>query len=271
MPDLNRSLSVFADGQPVTGFRHACLTGRDSLGLYPMPFILMLWNLADSDYHALCATKHLSVRHDDSVLASGRVSDVYLRIVPEGKITEVIFAAGLGLWETPVSLSVEAGVSVSATVRRILSASGTGIPLLSFPGEDPVRSRGQAFYGRAAECIEEALTTPPLVARGGGPKGRRGYLTESGLCVVPASGLPVSMELSSADLLSDPVFVGEGKMLLRTRITGWLLGKTVRVKWKDGSQEGLVLERSVDADNLEGEWESELLIEKHILGVNQSP
>ncbi len=250
MPDLNRSLSVFADGLPVTGFRHAYLSGRDSLGLYPMPFTLRLWNLVDSDYYALRAAKNLSVRHDDSVLASGKVSDVYLRIVPEGKITEVVFAAGLGLWETPVSFSVEAGVSVSDTVRRILSESGTGILLLSFPGEDPVRNRGQAFYGRAAECIEEELSAA----------GARGYLTESGLCVVPAEGLPMSMELSAADLLSDPVFVGNGQLLLRTRITGWPLGKRIRVKWKDGSLEGLVMERSVEADNLEGKWESELII-----------
>ena len=250
--ELSRALSVYADGKALTGFRHAYLSGRDALGLYPMPFILRLWNLADSDYHMLRAAAGISVMHGQSVLAAGRVSDVYLRLVPEGKITEVVFAAGLGLWETPVSLSVEAGVSVSGTVRQILSASGTGIPLLSFPGEDPVRSRGQAFYGRAAECIEEALTAA----------GARGYLTESGLCVVPAEGLPVSMDLSSADLLSDPVFVGNRQMLLRTRITGWPLGKGIRVKWKDGSQEGLVLERSVDADNLEGKWESELLIGK---------
>ena len=48
----------------------------------------------------------------------------------------------------------------------------------------------------------------------------------------------------------------------RARLTGWPLGKTVRVKWKDGSLEGLVLERSVNADNLEGEWISELLLER---------
>ena len=251
MPDLNRSLSVFADGQLVTGFRHAYLSGRDALDLYPMPFTLRLWNLADSDYYALRAAKHLSVRHEGSVLASGRISDVYLQIVPEGKITEVVFAAGLGLWEAPVSLGVEAGVSVSETVRRILAESGTGIPLLSFLGENPVRSRGQAFYGRAAECIEEALSA----ARA------RAYLTESGLCVVPASGLPVSMELSSADLLSDPVFVGNGQLLLRTRITGWPLGKQVSVNWKGVQIRGLVTERGVDADNMEGNWQSELLME----------
>ena len=248
---LSRSLSVYADGFLVTGFRHAYLSGRDALGLYPMPFTLWLWNLVDSDYYALRAAKNLSVRHDDSVLASGRVSDVYMRTVPEGKITEVVFAAGLRLWETPVSLSVEAGVSISETLLRILETSGTGIPLLSFPGADPVRSQGQAFYGRAAECIEEALSAA----------GARGYLTESGLCVVPAEGLPVSMELSSADLLSDPVFVGNGQLLLRTRITGWLLGKQVSVNWKGVRICGLVTERSVDADNIEGNWQSEILME----------
>ena len=150
-----------------------------------------------------------------------------------------------------MSLSVEAGVTVSETVRRLLEASGTGIPLLSFPGENPVRSRAQAFYGRAAECVEEALSAA----------GTRGYLTETGLCVVPSSGLPVSMELSEADLLDDPVKVGKGLLLLWTRITGWPLGKRISVSWKNESAEGLVLERSVEADNMEGKWESELLVE----------
>lgn len=253
MTIADRNLGVCADTQPVTGFRHAWLTGRDALGLYPMPFTLRLWNLADSAYHLLVSAKELSVRHEDSVLASGSVSDVYRRIVPEGKLTEVVFAAGLRLWESPVSLSVEAGVSVSGTVSRILSASGTGIPLLSFPGADPVRTRGQAFCGRTAECIEEALSAA----------GARSYLTEAGLCVVPAGGLPVSLTLSSADLLEDPVFVGRGLLLLRTRITGWPLGKTVSVDRNGVVLQGLVTERSVDADNMEGNWQSELLLEMH--------
>ena len=150
MPDIVRSLSITVDGQPITGFNHARLTGVDSIGLEPMPFILQLWNLSDSDYYQLSAAKKISVRHDDSVLAAGDISDVFKRSVPEGMVTEVVFSAGLSLWEAPVSLSVEAGVSVSETVRRILSASGAGITLLSFPGEDPLRTRGQAFFGRAA-------------------------------------------------------------------------------------------------------------------------
>ena len=251
MPDITRTLSILADGTPVTGFNHARLTGTDSVGLEPMPFTLRLWNLADSDYYLLSAAKRFSVLHGDSVLAAGDISDVFRHPVPEGRITEVIFSSGLSLWEAPVSLSVEAGVSVSETVRRILSASGTGAALLSFPGEDPVRTRGQAFFGRAAECVEEALSAA----------GARGCLTDAELCIVPSSGLPVSMTLSEADLTDAPVRTCSRLLVLRTRPTGWPLGKKISVSWKGERYEGLVTERSVDADNLEGNWQAELLID----------
>ena len=254
MPDLSRELSIFADGEPITGFSHARLTGRDFIGLYPMPFTLRLWNLSEQERVFLSAAGELSILHAGSALASGTVCDVCRCTVPEGTVTEIVFSAGIRLWEAPVSLSVEAGISVSETVRRILEASGAGIPLLAFPGEDPVRNRGQAFCGRAAECIRSVLSAA----------GARGCLVPSGLCVIPASGLPESMTLTEADLLDAPVRTGDRLMVLRTRVTGWPLGKTVSVRWNGESAEGLVIGRSVDADNMEGNWLSELLIEVRI-------
>ena len=251
MPDFSRELSVFADGGEVTGFSHVRLTGRDCIGLFPMPFTLRLWNLPDSGMQQLAAAKEIAVLREDSILVAGQTADVCRMTGSEGAVTEVVFSAGLRLWEAPVSLSVEAGVSVSETVRRILEASGTGIPLLSFPGENPVRTRGQAFFGRAAECIASALSGT----------GARGCLVPSGLCVIPSSGLPVSMELSETDLKDAPVRTGDGCLLLRTGVTGWPLGKTVSVQWQGNTTEGLVVERRVDADNMEGNWQAELLIE----------
>ena len=251
MNDLFRKLTILADGEPLIGFRHARLSGVDTIGLYPMPFTLRIWNLADSDYWRLVATKELSVLHEESVLASGTISDLCRSVVSEGVVTEIVFSAGLQLWEAPVSLSVESGVSVSETVQRILEASGTGIKLISFLGEDPVRCRGQAFSGRAAECVETALSAAKV----------RCCLTPSGLCVIPASGLTVSMELTEKDLIDAPSRAGNGLRILRTRVTGWLLGKMVTVNWKGESFSGLVTERSIDADNMEGNWQAELIIE----------
>ena len=251
MTDLSRTLAVLADGAPVAGFRRARLAGRDSLGLYPMPFTLRLWNLSDDGYCQLAAAKELSVLHGGSVLAAGKVSDVCRRTAPEGRVTEAVFSAALPLWETPVSLSAEAGVSISETVRRILDTSGTGIPLLSFPGPDPVRTRGQAFFGRAAECAEEALSAAEA----------RCCLTPSGLCVIPASGLPASLELSGEELIDAPVRAGGNLLLLRTAVTGWPVGKQAAVTWKGERWEGLVTERAVDADSAEGNWQAELIME----------
>ena len=253
MPDLSRELSVFADGEPITGFSHARLTGRDYVGLYPMPFTLRLWNLSEQERGLLSSAREISVLHDGSVLAAGIMTDSCCVTVPEGTVAEVVFSAGIRLWEAPVSLSVEAGVCVSESVRRILEASGTGIPLLAFPGEDPVRTRGQAFYGRAAECIRSALSAA----------GARACLMSSGLCVIPASGLPESMTLTEAELYGSPVRTGEKLMILRTRVTGWPLGKTVSVRWNGASAEGVVIGRSVDADSREGSWCAELLVEIH--------
>lgn len=165
MQDLSRTLTVLADGDPVAGFTRARLTGTDAVGLFPMPFRLRLWNLPDKN--PLTAAKEISVLHDGSVLASGTVSDVFRRAVPEGTVTEVLFSAGLRLWEAPVSLSVEAGVTVSETVRRVLTASGTGIPLLSFPGED--RSVPGA---RPSPAGRRSASCPPCPRRVPGPASR---------------------------------------------------------------------------------------------------
>ena len=247
---LIRSLTVLADGERVNGFCRVSVTGRETLGLEPLPFILRAWNPDDSAHAMLAAAKTVTVLREDSLLAAGRIAGVYLRTVPEGMITEVVFSPNLALWEAPVSLSVEAGASVFETVQRILEASGTGIRLLPCTGPDPVFSRGQAFYGRGAECVNDVLSAVPA----------RGYMTEAGLCAVPAVGLPVSLTLTEKDLTDVPVFTG-GKMLLRTKPVGWPLGKRAKVKWKNESAEGLVTERSIAADNMTGGWQAEIILE----------
>lgn len=232
------------------GFRRARLTGRDALGLSPMPFFLKLWNASEETLGQLSAAKEIAVLSGNSVLASGTLAGLCRVPAPEGTVTEAVFSPGLKLWEAAVSLSVEAGVLVSETVRRILAASGTGLSLLSFPGRDPVRTRGQAFRGRAAECLETALSAA----------GARGCLTPAGLCVIPEDRLPVTLTLTEEDLLDPPSPAGN-HLLLRTKPVGWPLGKTVLVQWKNGSAVGSVTERALDADNMEGNWQCELLLE----------
>ena len=167
-------------------------------------------------------------------------------------MTTVAFSLGLDLWEAQVSLSVPAGATVSETVRLLLDASGTGIQLLSFPGADPAFPRGQAFCGRAAEGIAEALTAA----------GTRGYIVPAGLCVVPADPLEPSLHLTKADLTDAPMIAAGGKkMILSTSVTGFQPGEEMTLEADGERRQGLILERMVEADTAYGEWKTQLVIQ----------
>ena len=251
MADFERKLVLKADGKVVEGSFRMHLSGRESIGLYPMPYMLHCWNLDEDTYLLLSRSGQISVEHDLQVLAAGDVADVFRYITEDGTVTAVCFTLGLKLWEAPVSLSLEAGVSVSETVAALLEASGTGISLLTYTGSDPLAVRGQAFFGRAAESLAVSLSAANA----------RGYLVESGLCVLPEEDPPVSLVISEEDMLTDPEFPNGDLAVFRLKVAGWQIGKKIEAHWGMKSLKGIILERMVDADNSTGPWYSEILVE----------
>ena len=259
MPKIDRHLKVLADGTSFAENTRFHLYGKTSIGLYPDLFLLDCWNLSDQDVFRLQNTKELSVKHGDSCLAFGQVSDVFCRTVPEGTVTTAAFSLGLNLWESWISLSVPSGTSVSETIRQILSASGTGIQLLSFPGDDPINTRGHSFCGTAADCITETLS---CVSNTGGTE-TLSYLVPAGLCIIPSDPLPPTLHLSESDLTDRPSVVDRGrKMILSTSVTGFQPGEEMTLQYKGTTSTGLILERMTDADTGKGPWRTELLIER---------
>ena len=249
-----RDFHVFLDGEPFTqgtGFR---LTGRVDLNLYPDLFVLQCRNLPKEGIFQLQNSRRISVLSNGSCLASGQLSDVYIQTVPEGTVTVAAFSLGLDLWNAEVSVSCPAGTSISDDVRAILEASGTGIQLLSFPGEDPQPLRGRAYAGKAAEAISSALSQAEAC----------GFLTPAGLQVIPMDPLPASLHLTEADLTDRPVFADSGrKMILSTNVVGFQPGDEMTLSFEGTTTKGLIVSRLVDADSYAGPWKTELLIEIH--------
>ena len=64
--EMNRSLTILADGEPVTGYARARLIGAERLGLYPSLFMLRLWNVAEEDL-ALSRCREVTVLHEDVI------------------------------------------------------------------------------------------------------------------------------------------------------------------------------------------------------------
>ena len=263
-----RDFHVLLDGQPFTqgsGFR---LTGRVDLNLYPDLFVLQCRNLPKEGIFQLqnsrqilvisngsrIASWQISSMPNGSCLASGQISDVYTQTVPEGTVTVAAFSLGLELWNAEVSVSCPAGTSISEDVRAILEASGTGIQLLSFPGEDLQPLRGRAYVGKAAEVIASALSQA----------GARGFLTPAGLQVIPKDPLTASLHLTEADLTDRPIFADSGrKMILSTNVVGFQPGDEMTLSFEGMTTKGLIASRMVDADSYSGPWKTQLLVELH--------
>ena len=248
---LVRALTILADGELVSGFSRVRLAGGERLGLFPFLFTLRFWNLSDDGYLALSRCRTVTVCCGEAELVSGQFADSVRTVTRQGTVATVCFSPGLPLWQSEAFLSVDAGATVRETVEQILAASGTGILLINSDGMSEAFSRPQAFYGRVAECVEEALSA----------SGARACLVPSGLNVVPAAGVPVSLSMDDTDLLDAPEFPHKGLMLLRTRPAGWTLGKCVRVVWEEKEYTGLIRERSFDLDTGDGPWRTELLLE----------
>ena len=255
MKQFERPMAVYADGEAFAPGARFRIEGKTAIGLFPSLFLLTCRNLREADYLRLERTREISVTREESRVAYGMVSDVFRETIAEGTITTAAFSLGLDLWESVISVSVEGGTTVSETVRRLLEASGTGIPLLSWPGEDPAVSRGQAYFGRGAECVETALNKA----------GARGYLTAAGICVVPKEALPVRLRLTEKDLADAPAFADGGrKVILRTTVSGFQPGEEAEVEYGRRVIRGMILERRIEADNADGPWRTELLMEARI-------
>ena len=62
MDNFDRTLSVFADGEPVISSARTKLLGHEGLGLYPSLFMLTLSNLAEEDYLLLSRAREVDLR-----------------------------------------------------------------------------------------------------------------------------------------------------------------------------------------------------------------
>ncbi len=244
-----RELTVYADGQQTAGGSRLHLTGGRDLGLRPGLFLLEVYDASPNAAGKLSSAKALEVKSGNSILAWGEVCDARTYTRSGSKLTEIAFSPGMKLWKSVCALTVTPGLKISDTVKAILRASGTEIPLSCYTAEDPIMSRAQTFFGRTADALTllaEAAKAKPC-------------LTPAGLQFIGMKGKEVILTLTEGDILNDPEWTTEG-VILRTKLKGWPEGSYIHYKYKDMEGFGQLMETSVDADTKEGPWQSEILV-----------
>ena len=248
-PGPLRELRIFLGGREIARSCRMKLFLLESLSLLPALYSLNVVNLSESSEALVCAAASLEVRSGDSVLASGRVLSVCPRIQDGKRILSITFSPGMNLWQSTVSLSLAAGMSVSDTLREVLSASGSGVPLAAFLAEDKRMTRPQSFFGRTCDALRTL----------GRAVGARVWLSPAGLCVLDPSRQEPTLFLTEADYQGEPLFLPD-RYVLATQVRGWPLGTGLRFTWKGRGYQGLLAGRILNLDNAEGPWLSQVEI-----------
>ena len=255
MDEITRSLTLWSDGEEIGRNCRVRLRARAALTLAPLPCLLEIRNLPETEAARLRRAKNIATAAENTVLAAGRIAEVYRAPRTSGKrgtssMTSVLFSPGLPLWEAGVSLSLPGGIRASDTLRAVLAASGTGIPLLNWAGPDPVFARGQAYFGRAAEAAASVLAAC----------GAEGILLPAGLAVRKGGAEEgAAASLDAGDLREAPGWAGRDRVL-QVKLCGLRPGQ--RVRWVFAGEEGcgVIRECLTDADTEAGPWGMEMLV-----------
>ncbi len=213
----------------------------------PQLFHLEIENLSESSAELLSNCKEMAVRSNGSVLAVGDSILCCPRWIDGRKVLAVSFSYGFRLWKASISLSLAAGMKISDTIREVLKASGTGIPMAGYTARDFALTRPQAFFGRACEALERLADSVD---------GRAG-LTPAGVCVIGMGEQTPTVVIPEDGLLSEPIFLKD-RVILKTGIVGWPLGTCVRFRWNGADYQGVMMSRMLDLDNAGGSWESQV-------------
>ena len=245
----DRDLHVYADGLEVGRSCRIRLFLLENLSLLPHLYSLKIWDLSESAEACLCAAAALEVRSGSSILASGAVISACPRMESGQRVLSVSFSPGMALWQSAVSLSLNAGIRVSDTIRAILAASGTDVPLAAFLAEDRRISRPQAFFGRTCDALRTLADSVHAKVFPGA----------SGLCVVDPSLQAPTLFFPEESMRGDVLFLPD-RFSLSTEIAGWPLGACVQFTWRKSTYRGLLSAHMLNLDNRDGSWLSQLEI-----------
>ena len=244
---MRRDLHLFADDTEIGQGCRMRLALREEFSLMPQLFHLEIENLSESSAEMLANCREMAVRSNGSVLATGDSIFCCPRWIDGRKIVSVSFSYGFRLWKASVSISLAAGMKISDTIREVLKASGTGIPMAGYTAKDFALTRPQAFFGRACEALERLADSVD---------GRVG-LTQAGVCVIGMGEQTPTVVMPEEELLSEPIFLKD-RVILKTGIVGWPLGTCVRFRWNGADYQGVMMSRMLDLDNAGGSWESQV-------------
>ena len=244
-----RRLSVFIDGVQIADGLRIRLKGRATISLKPDLWVADIFELTQEDYDRLQDGNEIQITgEDDSVLCQGKIDEVYVHTEEDKEITSVTVADGIDFWESVVSLSLGGGNDAEKTIRYIVSRSSSPVKISNIIAKNQTLVRGQVFQGRTVNYVRDLSKSINA----------RAFITRNSLSVLDHRVPSTVIDMTSGDEIASAAY-SNGVIVVRlTVMKGYQIGQIVLLP--DTISKYRLICQSVDADNLKGSWQTELIL-----------
>lgn len=240
----HRPMKVYADNDEVAKKLRKRLIGKTVMSLMPDFYTLEISGLLDEDMQYLKFCKEIKVvGEDNSILALGKIQEIYQRQEGMSEVTTVSFADGMDFWTTITNQSIGKGATVRNSIATVLGS----FPLASYMADDDRFFRGQAYLGRLPDVVSAMAKSVHA----------RAYFTQSQVHVVKKGAASSVLFIPDKEIIDLPGFTN-GMCIIKTKVKGYPVGLMVVMEGQEKKYR--LLSQALRADCWEGDWISELAL-----------
>lgn len=220
------------------------LRGKTSMNLMPDYYLLDISGMSDSDLEIIKSSKKITVAgENDSILCLGVVDEIYQYQDDMNEVTSIAISDGKDFWFSVANASIGKGASIRNTLVTCLG----GFPLASYIADNPQLLRGQTYLDRLPDVVSTLARSVHA----------RAYFTHGQVNVVAPGSASSVLNIPDKEILENPGF-SNGVCTLKTKVKGYPIGLLVTIEKK--RKKYRLVSQTVNADNWEGDWVSELML-----------
>lgn len=245
-----REMSLFADGVRIAEDSRMRIRGRATMSLRPDLWELNIFSPPSDALAAIHDAKQLMVEGEEmSTIACGQIEEIYTHQEGDKNITTVILSDGMDFWSSTVSVALAKGNTVYETIRTLVAKCTAPAPIVSLQASDAYFFRGQTFHGKTVNYISDLAKSIQA----------RAFFVRGGLHFAVKGAGTEKIVLRESDLMNDISEANGAYVVQLAGMKGYPIGQIVEFRELTASRFRLLCQ-SIEADNYEGPWKSELIM-----------
>ena len=240
MTNESRPLVVMSGGDEIADGLRVRVRGSASMNLMPNCYYIDITGLNGYDQAKISTRIPISVYGEENgMLLAGELEDIHMHSEGSSRVTTLVVSDGATFWQTPVSMTMKSGSTVSQTMKILLK----DVAPVIYNAPDIQILRAQTYSGRLADQIS-------MLARS---VGARAYML-NGMVQVTAKGWTKDIADFPMDDIVDYPGEANGVLSLSTIAKGYAVGRIYNVN----GHAFRLIRQSYDLDNWNGNWRTDL-------------